>query len=148
MTRWSGSIFEKASIISNDKIATGRAIPGASCVGRKLAATAIAARCLDFGRSGQASKVFWSLMRALRYVVSSPRLNQVARTFGLRRRAGGRISRKNQALRSRRVAASLPGRGAGRSWQSTNTATPKRREFNLSYRAPPNQRTRIRSKIS
>ena len=40
----------------HQKITTPTAVREASCVGRKLAAAAIVARCLDFGRSDQVAR--------------------------------------------------------------------------------------------
>jgi hypothetical protein len=45
--------FRKGSITSNGKLGTRRATREASCVGRKRAAAAIAARCLDCVRTVQ-----------------------------------------------------------------------------------------------
>ena len=68
-------------------------------------------------------------MHALRYVGSSPTLNQTAKTSGLRRRRGGHASRKNLALS--RIMVNQPRHGAGKSYRSAGPSTSTEGQFEL-----------------
>src|SRR5258705_13167046 len=79
-------------------------------------------------------------MHALRYVGSSPTLNQTAKISGLRRRRGGHASRKNLALSQ--IMVNQPTHGAGKSYRSAGPSTSTEGQFECATR--PKRLARVR----